>query len=166
MKQTIELQKDLKYPNLDIRVTQGNKLKHLKYYSFEERVFDVASLFNSSLDEEYTKVIGSNTYCSREFEPNHRDTDIIFNGVYKLAPMSEYMGFIPEKNQIEINTRFESLVNNPFLNQDFKLMILAPLNNFATENNISAIDPIAFAYFEDGEHCCKKNCLITLSQWV
>jgi hypothetical protein len=158
----MEILEKIKKPNLEIKVKQKNTLKHLEYYSFEERVFDLASLFKKSLNEEYTNIIGSNVYVSREFGEKNK----VFNGVYKLASIENYMGFIPEKNQIEINEKFQSLNKNPFLTQKFKILILAPLNNFAEENNIKAIDPIAFAYFEEGENCYKKNCLITLSQWI
>lgn len=161
--QTLELQQEiLNYPNLNVKRTQENTISHLKYYSFEDRVFDLSEMLKSSLNQEYTNVIGSNTYVSRDFGIE----DKIFNGVYKLSSIKNYIGFIPEKNQIEINTKFQSLINNPFLKQDFKILILAPLNNFAEENNIKAIDPIAFAYFKEGENCYEKNYLITLSQWI
>lgn len=154
--------KEITLPNLEVKIKQKNTIKHLNYYSFEERVFDLASLFKENLNKHYTDVIGSNVYVSREFEEKNK----VFNGVYKLSSIKNYMGFIPQKNQKEINDKFKCLVENPFLKQDFKILILAPLNNFAEDNNITAIDPIAFAYFKEGEDCCEKNCLITLSQWI
>lgn len=158
--------KSIEIPNLEVKPPQKNHIKNLNYYSFEERVFDLANLLKESLDEKSSKVIGANVYISRKFRKNYDGSSPIFNGVYKLDDIENYMGFIPEKNQLEIKTKFESLINNPFLNHEFKLMVLAPLNNFAEENNIKAIDPIAFAYFKEGEHSNEKNCLITLSQWI
>ena len=156
---------ETKKPNLQITRTQSNFISHLNYHSFEDRVFDLSSLFINSVSKEHTETIGANVYknvanhySSNQYGANHP----IYNGVYKLAPLNIYMGFIPEKNQIEIKNRFESLQKNPFLNKKFELVVLAPLNNFAEENNIKAIDPIAFAYFKsEGD-----NYLITLSQWI
>ena len=88
----MEILEKIKKPNLEIKVKQKNTLKHLEYYSFEERVFDLASLFKKSLNEEYTNIIGSNVYVSREFEEKNK----VFNGVYKLASIENYMGFIPD----------------------------------------------------------------------
>jgi hypothetical protein len=162
-------QEMIKLPNLKIEETIKNTVKWAGYSSFEERVFDLSQMIKSSIDAEYTKIIGSNTYVglAKDYKSQEpRKHHPVFNGVYKLAPITEYIGFIPERNQTEINDRFKSLIENPFLKQKFELVILAPLNNFAQENNITAIDPIAFAYFKDGENCCEKNYLITLSQWV
>lgn len=156
-------------PSLEVKKTQKNTLKHLHYYSFEDRVFDLADMFKSNLNEKYTNIIKAATY---EGVADHykgkgaRKHHPIYNGVYKLAPMSKYMGYIPEINQKEINDKFQALKDNPFLKQNFKLVVLAPLNNFATDNNIKAIDPIAFAYFKEGKYCYEKNYLITLSQWI
>lgn len=153
-------------PNLELKRTQENKMSHLGYKSYEDRVFDLASLFKNSLDEEYTKTIGSNVYVSRDFKDPWRETELIFNGIYRLEKIELYMGLIPEKNQIEISEKMKILRSNPFLKQKFTLKILAPLNNFASESNISAIDPIAFAYFEDDKYCYRNNFLIYLSQWI
>ena len=162
----IELsQKNILSPDLDIKKTQKNIISHLRYYSFEERVFDLATLFSSNLCKERTQIIGANVYkdVARHYNSHkHRECHPIYNGVYKLAPLSVYMGFIPEKNQIEIKKRFESLQKNPFLKNKFELTVLAPLNNFAEENNIKAIDPIAFAFYKEDQ----DTYLITLSQWV
>ena len=159
----------IKAPNLEIERTQKNIISHLKYYSFEDRVFDLANLFKESIDQSYTETIQATTYegvVNRYEGKGVRQHHPIFNGVYKLAPIEDYMGYIPEVNQLEIYQKYQKLIENPFLKQKFELVILAPLNNFATENNITAIDPIAFAYFKEGEHCYEKNYLITLSQWV
>jgi len=153
----------------NFKKVQQNLISDLKYYSFEDRVFDLSTLFVSKLNERMTEIIGSKTYMNvaKNYKGNGvNENHLIFNGVYKLAPLDGYFGFIPEKNQIEIKEKIEKLKNNPFLKQNFELVILAPLNNFATENNIKAIDPIAFAYFKEGEHCYEKNYLITLSQWI
>ena len=77
------------------------------------------------------------------------------------------MGNIPSENEGEIYRKFESLVNNPFLEYSFELVILAPLNNFAEQSNITAIDPIVFAYFKRGSYTQQdENYLISLSQWI
>lgn len=163
------LTKNICSPNLEVAEPLTNHLKHLNYYPFEERVFDLVELLKSNINKEYTNTIGATTYegLARHYvHDGPRKNSIIFNGVYKLAPFSEYMGFIPEENQIEIGEKYNSLLGNPFLNQEFKLVILAPLNNFAEENNIKAIDPIVFAYFTEGENSSERNYLITLTQWV
>lgn len=154
--------------NLEVEKPKKNILKEFNYYSFQERVFDLSELIKSSLDEKYSSLIGANVYkglCKEydgsEYNPYHP----VINGVYKIAPMSLYMGEIPLKNQMEISKKMNFLTDNPLLKQDFELVVLAPLNNFAEENNIKAIDPIAFAYFKEGEHCYEENYLITLSQW-
>jgi hypothetical protein len=166
---TQEEKKTFEIPNLNFIKTQKNLITELQYYSFEERTFDLSELFKSKINKEMSTIIGSNVYCGvaknyigKGVNANH----LIFNGVYKLAPIDEYIGIIPENNQIEIKQKFESLKSNPFLKQKFELVILAPLNNFSSDSNINAIDPICFAYFKDGENCYEKNYLITLSQWV
>ncbi len=156
-------------PVFDVDVPKINKLHHLGYYSYEERVFDLADYFKKNIDVKMTETIKATTYCgvsSSYVGYTAMKNHTIFYGVYKLAPFEEYFGHIPIKNQIEIKERYEKLVNNPFLTQKFELVILAPLNNFASENNIKAIDPIVFARFTTGEHCYIKDYLITLSQWV
>lgn len=156
-------------PVFDVDVPKVNKLEHLGYYSYEERVFNLANYFKNNIDENMTETIKATTYrgVSAGYEgygaiKNH----LVFYGVYKLAPFEEYFGYIPIKNQIEIKEKYEKLISNPFLTQKFELVILAPLNNFASENNIKAIDPIVFARFTTGKHCYEKDYLITLSQWV
>lgn len=156
-------------PVFDVDVPKINKLHDLGYYSYEERVFNLANYFKKNIDVKMTETIKATTYCDISYSyvgygvnKNH----LIFCGVYKLAPFEEYMGHIPIENQIEIKEKYAKLVNNPFLTQKFELVILAPLNNFASENNIKAIDPIVFARFTTGEHCYEKDYLITLSQWV
>lgn len=163
--ETLELQTI----NLEVQKPKENILKHLNYYSFEERLFDLSEMIKESLNEEYTKVIQANTYeglANRYEGDGPTKHSPIFNGVYKLAPFKEYMGNIPFDNQLEIKDKYQSLLNNPFLNQKFELVILAPLNNFAEENSIKAIDPICFAYFKEGKNCYEKNYLISLSQWI
>lgn len=151
-------------PNLEIKVSHSNSLKHLGYKSFEERSFDLANLFKNNIDKEFTESIGANVYCSREFEiSKHRKS--VFEDVYKLSSMKEFIGIIPEENQREIAMKMKTLQENPFISFKFKLVILAPLNNFASENNTQAIDPIAFAAFKKGENCYTRDCLIYLSQW-
>ena len=154
--------------NLEVEKPQENILKELGYYSFQERVFDLSKTIKHALNEEYSKVIGANVYegLAKHYSgksPNQNH--IIFNGAYKLAPFNLYMGNIPLSNQLEIKEKYEYLLSNPFLNQKFELVILAPLNNFAEENNIKAIDPIVFAYFTEGDYN-QRNYLIALSQWI
>lgn len=159
----------IEQPVFDVDTPKPNILRHLGYYSYEQRIFDLANYFKKNIDVKMTETIKATTYCgvgSTYIGYGAMKNHTIFNGVYKLAPFEEYFGHIPIENQIEIDEKYTQLINNPFLTQKFELVILAPLNNFATENNIKAIDPIVFARFTTGEHCYTKYYLITLSQWV
>jgi hypothetical protein len=155
--------------NLEVKKPSENALKELGFCSFEERVFDLSKLIESSLDVSRSSVINANVYkdIARKYvgkgvNKNH----VIFNGIYKLAPLDEYFGFIPMTNQVEIKTKFELLKSNPFLKFEFELVVLAPINNFAEENNITAIDPICFALYKEGVNIFEPNYVIALSQWV
>lgn len=158
----------LAIPNLDVNTPTVNILKELNYYSFEERLFDLSTLFKDNLDKDLSRAIGTPVYKNVIHgykKSGARQTHPTFNGIYKLAPIDIYMGKIPKINQEEISSRFDTLVNNPIFKHSFELVILAPLNNFAEDSDIKAIDPIAFAYFDEGEHS-RITYLITLSQWI
>lgn len=156
-------------PRLMVRIPNDNLLRDLGYYSYEERLFDLAEMFKKNVNIKYSKTVGAMVYekvADRYKGSQPRMNHLIFNDIYKLGPFESYMGNIPQKNQVEIKNRFNALLENPMLNQEFELVILAPLNNFAEDSNIKAIDPIVFAYFKEGENCYERNYLITLSQWL
>lgn len=90
---------------------------------------------------------------------------IELSGIYDIKPISQYIGYIPHKNQLEINNNIKTIKENPFIDshEDYEeyCFILAPKNNFETTNNISGIDPIVF-------YRCKINnekILIPVTQW-
>ena len=143
-----------------------NILSKFKHQNYTERLFDLCEMFETSVNKKMSEIIGSSVYegVARNY-CKHRN-HLVFNGIYKLAPIETFLGIIPQENQMEIKVKMESLKDNPFLEQNFELLILAPLNNFAGESNITAIDPVAFAYFKSGENCYERNFLIKLSQWL
>ena len=135
-----------------------NILTSLNYRSFKERQNNIIDYLNRLLSKEMTDFLSFPVYSFDQYFPAFEKQE--FEGIYRLGLMSDFIGNIPEKNQIEINERIGLLRSNPFLDY-VNLMILAPMNNFASESNIKAIDPIVFAV-------CKikdKNYLVPLSQW-
>lgn len=146
-----------------------NNLNFKDYVPFVQRTENLLKVLDSNKNKELSLFFNYPVYNYRiKKDTEYRDKGIIqdfdytrnYEGVYSLDFISNFLGNIPTKNQDDINNALVVLQKNPFF--EFKnLMVLAPLNNFASTNNVSAIDPIVFALieFKNNEY------LIPITQW-
>lgn len=150
----------------EVYYKKENILSCVGYEPFEERTLSLISSFERAIHKRFTESLGENVYSFRDIighygEPINEE----YKGVYKFGSLSDYIGNIPAENQNEIIFKYNKLKKNAFISFDFKLCVLAPINNFASENNIKAIDPIVFVYFR--EHKDRGDYyLIPLTHWV
>ncbi len=155
--------------NLELRKTSENILNKNKigfdYKPYSERVNNVLLYLNKMLSTKFTEFLNFPIFSLKGY---HSFKGIEIEKIYNIDLLENFMGNIPLKNQEEIIRNLEILQKNPFLQlikvQGYnrpQLFVLAPKNNFATENNESGIDPIVFA------HCIINNeqYLIPITQW-
>lgn len=163
-------------------LVETNLISDLGYKSFQERTKSLIEGLENSIIDKYSKALGINCYdlykaTGKYFKYNKEEEKMAkglkYMGVYKFSNLSDYIGEIPEKNQREIKTKLDILKSHSFikvLGWDFKLMVLAPLRDFADEENIKAIDPIVFAWTPYGRNNRDINSigalLIPLTWWV
>lgn len=122
------------------------------YKPFLERQNDLLKHLNDKLDSELTKFLNYPIYGDifSNFEKEYNVNEIptgkyIFDGIYMIDSITNFIGTIPDDKQVEILENIKTLKSNPFFDTDYyRLYVMAPLNNFAIENNITAIDPIMF----------------------
>ena len=143
---------------------QNNNLTKFNHRSMKSRTLSLIDSFEKSLIKKKTMALGINVYSFGDMYDYNRNSEgskpawvserryegpnmgsYVFSGVYLLDTLDKYIGEIPEDNQQKIIERFNLLDNCYFLNVRKDLLILAPINNFAYQNNISAVDPIVFA---------------------
>lgn len=153
--------------------------KNISYSSYPERVNNIIELLDKlkvkKLSEFFNYPIYDITrYIDFRESSYFKQLDL---GIYDIRNLNQYIGDIPETNQLEIIQNFNILKEHPFIKMvkhgsfygreyEDSFFILAPKNNFAIENNIKGIDPIVFAYckYDDNGHTC--HILVPLTQWL
>jgi hypothetical protein len=135
-------------------------LSSLGYKPFSKRVDDILLKLESLKNKELSNFLSFPVYDEREGRVDWVKHDL--EGIYSIDLLDNFIGDIPFEKKKDIIANMELLNNNPFMKVSSKLLILAPKNNFATTNNIEAIDPIVFA------HVCikQKYYLIPIAQWL
>lgn len=144
---------------------QDNSLSKFNHRSMKSRTLSLIDSFEHALLKKKTMALGINVYSFNSMEDYNRGSQhhnrpkwlkqnnsegiatraYIFDGVYILDDLQNYIGDIPEYNQQKIKERYDLVRDCYFLKIDKHLKILAPMNNFAYQSNISAVDPIVFA---------------------
>ena len=135
-------------------------LSTLGYKSFSKRVDNILLKLDSIKNEELSNFLNFPIYDERESRVDWVKHDL--EGIYSIDLLDNFIGEIPFEKRNDIVENMELLNNNPFMKVSHKLLVLAPKNNFATTNNINAIDPIVFV------HACikEKYYLIPIAQWL
>jgi len=159
--------------NLIKPVLKESNLSELGHYPYTERIDYILKTLESRKAKDISEFINFPIY--------HANADEIwdcleeFEGIYELNYIENFLGEIPDQNIREVKERYEVLEKNPFIEiitgdtldyygagyRGDGLLVFAPLNNFASTSNISAIDPIIFVFVKIQD----KNYLIPLTQW-
>jgi hypothetical protein len=124
----------------------------LNYRPFLERQNDLLKYLNEKLDNDLTTFLKYPIYGDifgkfiEERNENLSPTGrYIFDGIYIIDEINNFIGTIPDNIQIDILEKIKTLKLNPFFDtRSYNLYVMAPLNNFAIENNITSIDPLMF----------------------
>jgi hypothetical protein len=161
------------------KIKFDNKINHLGYTSYIDRINNILSMFDDAFVKDLTetfnypiydckKIKGLNISFWNEYTPSVFEAT--FDGIYKLDKLKTFIGLMPLKNQLEIKEKIEILQQSKSFSlikhdQDKleNLVVLAPMNNFAIESNIKAIDPIVFLYVRTLKN---NHILIPLTQWI
>ena len=157
-----------------------NLLKNIiSYSSYPERINNIITLLDKLKVKKLSEFFNYPIYDITRYIDTRESTQFkhLDLGIYDIRNLNQYIGYIPENNQLEIIQNFKVLKEHPFIKMvnhgSFSgkkyadsFFILAPKNNFAIENNIKGIDPIVFAYctYHDDGHTC--HILVPLTQWL
>ena len=168
----------LNFPTLELKPNElTSKFGH---YSYEQRLASLINTLKSREDRELTKFFNYPAYSVNSWiDPTSDDLiNLSLNGIYDIKPVTLFLGSIPPENQKQVEEAVEVLEKHPFLklikHEHYPsrkyynvLYVLAPKNNFASESNIKAIDPIVFILCSRvNEHRQTNYYLIPVSQWV
>jgi hypothetical protein len=158
---------ELIYPEIKLQSVVKN------YNSFTDRTANLIQLLEVCKARTLSKYLNYPVFDFNEIR-NYMDKgryetvsdkgyhELWFQDVYKMEKIQSFIGIIPMPNQLVINERIKTLLDNPFLEmKHYELLVLAPANNFAGTNNVQALDPVVFCKLTVRE----LKILIPLTQW-
>lgn len=139
---------------------EDETLSTLGYKSFSKRLNNIILKLDNLKNKKISEFLNFPVYNESEHRVDWVKHDL--EGIYSIDLLDNFIGDIPFEKRKSIVENMKILDNNPFMSISSELLILAPKNNFATTNNINAIDPIVFV------HACiqKKYYLIPIAQWT
>lgn len=169
----------IKFPVVEVKTNTLSK--EFGHYNYEQRLVNVINILKNKQDKKISEFFNYPVYKVNSWVDINNYSNVIdksLDDIYTIKPITSFIGVIPEINQKEIKNAMDVLKKHPFLKlfADDKawcqtytrtLYVLAPKNNFASENNIKGIDPIVFVLCTNiDEHGYTNYYLIPVTQWV